>query len=158
MPAGNISAVERMHRITKVKELHDEGKTIQQIADDTGMALTTVKRNLRYAKEIGTGDLVPADINEKRAEIELEIMRAIDEAYSMFEKYKDEKDDRWTIARGWHRTWTENLNLWMKLYGLDSVKIESLSLINNQHNYIEPEHGLSREAIDKIADAIEADA
>jgi len=115
MPAGNISAVERIHRISKVKELHDEGKSIQQIADATGMSLTTVKRNLRYAKEIGVGDIEPADINKKRAEMEVEILSAIDEAHSMFDKYRKD-DKKWTAAKAWHLRWTESLHLWMKLF------------------------------------------
>ena len=157
MPAGNISAVERYHRIAKVKELNNDGKTTQQIADATGMSLTTVKRNLRYSKEIDVGDLTQADVNNKRVEIETELIEAIDEASSMFEDYKTDKK-KWSAARAWHQRWTESLNLWMKLFGLDSMKIESFNLINNQNNYVESDHGLSKEAINKIADVIEADA
>ena len=157
MPAGNISAVERHHRIAKVKELNSEGKTTQQIVEATGMSLTTVKRNLRYSKEIDVGDLTPADVNKKRVEIEAELLETIDEASSMFESFKDDKK-KWTAARAWHQRWTESLSLWMKLFGLDSMKIEAFNLINNQNNYVESDHGLSKAAIEKIADVIESEA
>lgn len=150
MGLGNINTVERFQRLTAIKELLDEDFTDNEIAEELGMTVQTVRRNKKYLKELSISDLKPQDIAEKRAELYVELMGASSEAKGMYDKYKEE--DKGLLARNFFISWMETIQLRMKLYGLDAVKVDSLTQINNI-SYIEPDK-IDLDAGRKIADAI----
>lgn len=153
MPAGNITTSEKVRRLSDIKKKKEEGLSDQQIADSLGMPLTTVKRNIRYLDEINVSDLSPKVIAERRSEIDIELLSAIEEARQLFLKYKDDKA-RQAIAKNWFYCWLGGLEARAKIYGLDNVKIEAYQQITQQHNTYLPSFELSSEQKHKIADAI----
>lgn len=148
MPSGNVTTSDRLKRILDIKELLDQGKGPNEIAKETGMALTTVQRSLKYLDELSTCDLSASQISAKRAEIYMEALEATEEAKLMFTKYKEDKP---LAARSWFISWLDALRLRMTLYGLDSIKIGAFTQINQQINTVEPEK------IDVVAGAKLAD-
>ena len=151
MPAGNIHIADRHARLKEVKNLQEDGKTDQQIADGTGMSLTTVKRYKKYLREIDTCDLTPEDIAEKRIELYEEAVLASEEAFKLFTECKDNK--KFTAAKSWFLGWMDSLRFRAQLYGLDNVKIDSITQINQQINTYEPEK-VDVEAGRKLADIL----
>ena len=151
MPAGNINIVDRHERLKEVKVLQEEGKTNQQIADNTGLSLTAVKRYKGYLKEIDTSDLTPEDIAAKRIELYEEAVIASEEAFTLFQECKTDK--KFTAAKSWFLGWMDALKFRAQLYGLDNFKIDSFTQINQQINTYEPEK-VDVEAGRKIADII----
>jgi predicted transcriptional regulator len=151
LPAGNISIQDRHERLKEVKNLKEEGKTDQQIADGTGLSLTTVKRYKRYLRELDTTDLTAEDIQEKRVELYEEAIEAGEEAHALFIKCKEDK--KWVAAKSWFLGWMDSLRFRAQLYGLDNVKIDSFTQINQQINTYEPEK-VDMEAGQKLADML----
>lgn len=151
MPSGNISTVDRFKRLMDIKELLEQGKTPMDIARDTGMALATVQRSIKYLDELSTCDLSASKISEKRAEIYMEALEATEEAKKMFTKFKDESKP--LAARSWFLSWLDALKLRMTLYGLDSVKVGAFTQINQQFNAVETDK-IDAESGRKIADML----
>jgi len=137
MPSGNVSVVDRYKRLMDVRELIDQGKSTAEIAKETGMALQTVQRSLKYLDELSTCDLSASQISAKRAEIYMEALEATSEAKNMFTKFKGE--DKPLAARSWFISWLDALKLRMTLYGLDNIKVGAYTQINQQFNAVEPE-------------------
>jgi len=137
MPSGNISTVDRFKRLMDIKELLEQGKSQSEIAKETGMALTTVQRSIKYLDELSTCDLSASQISAKRAEIYMEALEATEEAKQMFVKFKNEAKP--LAARSWFLSWLDALKLRMTLYGLDNVKIGTFTQINQQFNTVEPD-------------------
>lgn len=149
MPSGNVTTSDRLKRILDIKELLDQGKNPNEIAKETGMALTTVQRSMKYLDELSTCDLSASQISAKRAEIYMEALEATTEARNMFSKFKDENKP--LAARSWFISWLDALRLRMTLYGLDSIKIGAFTQINQQINTVEPEK-IDVDAGRKLAD------
>ena len=149
MPAGNIGVADRFARLKEVKVLEEDGKTDQQIADGTGLSLTTVKRYKRYLKEIDVFELSPEDIHEKRIELYEEAIEAGEEAKKLFEECKTNK--KWQAAKSWFLGWMDSMKFRAQLYGLDNVKIDSFTQINQQINTYEPDK-IDTVAGQKLAD------
>jgi hypothetical protein len=137
MPSGNVTTTDRLKRVLDIKELLDQGKSQNEIAKETGMALTTIQRSIKYLDELSTCDLSASQISAKRAEIYMEALEATEEAKLMFTKYKDEAKP--LAARSWFISWLDALRLRMTLYGLDNIKIGAFTQINQQINTVEPE-------------------
>lgn len=136
MPSGNVSTTDRLKRIMDIKELLDQGKDPNEIAKETGMALTTVQRSMKYLEELSTCDLSASKIAAKRSEIYMEALEATEEAKSMYAKTKDTKP---LAARTWFISWLDALRIRMTLYGLDNIKVGAFTQINQQINTVEPE-------------------
>ena len=151
MPSGNIGVADRFARMKEVKVLEEDGKTDQQIADGTGLSLTTVKRYKRYLKEIDVCDLTPEDIHEKRIELYEEAIEAGEEAKKLFEECRNDK--KWQAAKSWFLGWMDSMRFRAQLYGLDNVKIESFTQINQQINTYEPDK-IDVTAGQKLADIL----
>lgn len=115
------------------------------------MSVTTLNRNKKYLEELSLSDLTPDEIGKKRAELYLELSEAGEEARGLFEKYKEE--DKPISARSFFMSWMEVIQLKMKLYGLDSVKIDSFTQINQQFNMNEPDL-IDKEIGDRLAKAL----
>uniref|UniRef100_A0A6H1ZSU6 Uncharacterized protein n=1 Tax=viral metagenome TaxID=1070528 RepID=A0A6H1ZSU6_9ZZZZ len=151
MPAGTVSLVERYQRLHQIKDLLDEGKEPQDIANELEIPVITVKRNIKYLSELNISDLTPEKIGAKRAEIELELIGAAEEAKKLFDDAKLEIDS--ITTRRFFVSWLEAIKLRMQLYGLDNYKIENLTQINQFNQYREPDR-ISSSIKEKIANAI----
>jgi predicted transcriptional regulator len=128
MPLGNITTIDRFNRLEAIKKLMLDGKTEKQIADELGINVRTVKRNIKYLEELSVADVTPEQRASKRADLYIELLEAAGEARDMFERYK-EKDNPMS-AKTFFTSWMSTIELRMKLYGLDQ-KVENLSQINN---------------------------
>ena len=137
IPSGNIKGVERFKRLVDIKQMLEDGKTVNQISEESGIEYNVVKRNIKYLDELRNCDLSASSIASKRAEIYTEALEASAEARSMYEKNKE--DEKPGAARTWFISWLDTLRLRMTLYGLDSVKIGPLTQINQNFNSTEPE-------------------
>ena len=133
--AGNISSVDKWKRLQEIKRLQEEDKTDQEIADITTLPIATVKRNIKYLKNLQLSDLKPEQIAEKRAEIYLELVEAGEEAKKYHDKYESAGTvDKLKQAKGYYFIWLKTIELKMTLYGLDKQKPETLVQVNNQYN------------------------
>lgn len=130
---GSITQEERQQRMIEVKKLLDEGYSENQIAEELGMALSTVRNNKRYLKQLETADLSPEIIAEKRSEIYLELLEATDLAKGQFQSLKEM--DKHTQARGYFNLWLDALKMRADLYGLTDNKINVNTQINNINEY-----------------------
>ncbi len=137
MPGGNISQLERFQRLHKIKELVDAGKSQSEISTELGIPLKTIQRNVKYLDDLNVADLTSKEVAEKRSELYLELIEATEEAKDMFIRYKD--NDNPIAARKFFMSWLEAIEMRAKLYGLDSIKVGSLTQINNQFNSPAPD-------------------
>jgi len=148
MPSGNISNKERFKRLSDVKQLLDEDKSVDEIVDETGYSLTIVKKTIKYLDDLSTIDLNPEEIGNKREELYLELLEATEEAKSLFEKYKDA--NKAVNAKMFFSAWLEAINMRAKLYGLDRTPSQPTANYT-QNNFYE------KEKIDPIAGSKIAD-
>lgn len=114
------------------------------------MALTTVRRNLKYIDDLSTSDLTASQVSAKRAELYLELVEAAKEAQELFHNNKVEKPQ---TANTFFIRWLDSIKLRMQLYGLDNVKIDSFTQVNQQFNNYTPEK-IDAVAGRKLADII----
>jgi hypothetical protein len=134
---GNVSTVDRMKRLLEIKSMIEEGKNENEILQATGMSRMAYYRNKKYIEELSIAQVDATEIADKRSELYLEAVEAAVEAREMFEKTKGISKN--SNARMWFISWLETINLRMKLYGLDSIKVDSLTQINNNIQVIEPD-------------------
>lgn len=125
MPQGNINTIDRINRLSSIKELLDEGKDAKKIAEELGMTVRAVNRNIKHLEEINISDITPELKAQKRIELENELIVASEEAITMFQKYKD--DDQPRSARSFFKSWLETIEMRIKLFGLD-VKADNVNL------------------------------
>lgn len=163
----DLTHVDKLKRLHKIKELVEEEKSDTEIAKTLGMSLRAVQRNKVYLKELEVADLTNKDIAEKRKELYLELLEATEEVKELFNFYKTPKicpickgtgvlnaedDDKKTKgctlcngkcvihspkdAKRFYDAWIEAIEMRAKLYGLDTMKVESLVQLNqfNQYN------------------------
>lgn len=133
MPAGNITQKERMERMLKVKDLVEEGLSDSDIANQLGMTLPTVKRNIVYLEQLSRADLSTEEIASKRGELYMELMEATAEAKALFDDYKENKDP--IHVKYMFNAWLEAIELRAKLYGLTQTKIDVNTQINTLNEY-----------------------
>ena len=114
------------------------------------MAIPTVRRNIKYLDDLSTSDLSASKISEKRSELYIEALEAADEARKMFETNKDNKPQ---IASSWFLRWLDTMKFRAQLYGLDNVKVDSFTQVNQQFNTFVPEK-VDAAAGQKLADMI----
>ena len=152
MPGGNLTTVEKTQRLIKIKELTEDGLSVSEIANEIGMSHHAVKRNVKRLDELRVSDLSPEQIAEKRSESYLELLEAALEARALFDKYK-EKDEPLQAKRFFY-AWLETIKLRQSLFGLDSVKLDNLTQINNITQYNQPFDRISSKVGDRIAKAI----
>lgn len=131
MSGGNVSTVERVVRMKAIQRLTNEGLTPNQIAEELGMGVQTVQRNIKYLEELSVSDLTPEDRAKKRAEIELEYKEIAEAAKEMFDFWREEKP---SVARSFLTSWKDAFVEIAKIYGLESIKVDSLNQFNiNQY-------------------------
>ena len=152
MPAGNITTVDRFNRLFQIKAFVEEGKTENQIAEELGMSLPSVKRNIKYLDDLAVADLTSKEVGEKREEFYIELVEATEEAKKLFEKYRDDNDS--VAAKRFFSSWLESIQLRMKMYGLDSLKVESYTQINQLNQYSDIPDKIDMEAGIRLADMI----
>lgn len=133
MPAGNITQKERMERMLKVQELMEDGKSENQIAEELGMTLPTVKRNIVYLEQLHNADLTPEEMSARRSELYLELLEATAEARAMFDDLK--VNGQPIHAKYFFNAWMEAIELRAKLYGLTQTKIDVNTQINTLNEY-----------------------
>lgn len=150
IPTGNVTTYERLQRLQSIRELKEEGKTDSEIANELGMALVTVKRNIKYLDDLVDSNLSASLISEKRAELYLEAVDAAKEAQQMFFNNKEKAPQ---AANSWFLRWLDTIKVRMQLYGLDNVKIDSFTQVNQQFNTYTPER-IDSEAGDRLAKMI----
>lgn len=137
MPAGNITTVEKIQRLSSIKEMIEDEKSDSQISKETGMNLASVKRNRKYLEELSVSDITTEERAERRSELYIELVDASKEAQELFEKYKN--DDKATSAKMFFSSWLETIQLRMKLYGLEIHKADSFTQIQINNRYVEPD-------------------
>ena len=150
---GDLTTVDKVKRLEKIKELVEEGKTQKQIAEITGIPQITVHRNVKYLENLKVSDLTTKEIAEKRSELYVELLEATLEAKDLFLKYK-RQEDALNTRRFW-TAWVEAINARAKLYGLDNIKTDNLIQINQQNNYLQEEK-VDAATGEKIANALKA--
>jgi len=164
---ANISGADKFKRLHNIKEAIEEGKSDTEIAKDLGMSLRAVQRNKTYLKDLAVADLTNKEISAKREELYLELLDATGEIRELFNFYKEPQicpickgtktvtvGEEKTIpcnlchskgfihfpkeARRFYDAWLEAVELRAKLYGLDTMKVDSLVQLNqfNQYNSI----------------------
>jgi len=147
MPAGNITAVERVRRLNSIKELLDKETAPDEIAKELGMTRRAVDRNIKYLSELNVSDLTTDQIAEKRRELYVELLEAAAEAKELFDKYK--VDDRPVDAKRFFAAWMDTILMRQKLYGLDSIKMDNLTQVN-VNQYIQPVDKIDYNIADRI--------
>jgi hypothetical protein len=151
---GNISQVERTQRLFEVQNLLDQGiSEPSKISNKLGMSLDAVRRNIRYLDDLIIAELDPAQIAEKRKELYLELIEAAGEAREQFDKYKKLKDGGVNSKR-FFDSWMETIKMRQSLFGLDSVKVDSLTQISNITQYNQPYDKLDNKISESITKAI----
>lgn len=116
MPELNI--VDRFKRLKAIQELIDQGKNEKEIGVELGLDVRSVRKNIKYIKDLELAEITSKEIGEKRSELYLELIEAADEAKQMFEDYKSKPK----VARGYFISWMDTVKLRMQLYGLDNIK------------------------------------
>jgi len=148
MPAGNITAVERVRRLNSIKELLDKETAPDEIAKELGMTRRAVDRNIKYLSELNVSDLTTDQIAEKRRELYVELLEAAAEAKELFDKYKEV--DRPVDAKRFFAAWMDTILMRQKLYGLDSIKMDNLTQVN-VNQYIQPVDKIDYNIADRIS-------
>jgi len=149
---------ERINRLNSISRLRNEGFSNKEISDRLGIALVTVQKNIKELDNIEVGELSSEAIALKRVEIESKLRTLADQAYKVWENCLDEQGNlkdpsKWAMAKSFHLRSEEVWGRIMKLYGLDNVKVENYTQVNNQQiNNYTPTDNLSEEAKNKIAD------
>lgn len=151
MPAGNVTYLDRFKRLQAIRDLKEEGKSDQEIADEIGMSLVAVKRNVKYLDDLAVSDLTSKEIAAKRQELFLELSEATNEAKALFEKYRDNTSSSSTDIKRWFMAWLESIEAKAKLYGLDNLKVDNLIQVNTQNNYEVVKDSLPAGVKEKIA-------
>ena len=85
MSITNKEKVRRLHEISKLLE---KNKTDSEIADELGMSIMAVKRNITYLEDLKKADITPEETAEKRSELYLKLLDAEAEAKKLFDMYK----------------------------------------------------------------------
>ena len=153
---ANITAVERTQRLLEVKDLLDQGITEPAaISKKIGLSLDAVRRNIRYLDDLAVSELDPVQMAEKRKELYVELIDAASEARKMFDKYK-ELTDGGVNAKRFFDSWMETIKIRQNLFGLDSVKIDSLTQINTVNQYT-PVDKIDCRIGERITKAIKSD-
>lgn len=154
-PPTTAEKIDRLNRIARLKE---EGFSNQEISDKLGLHLQTVQRYIKNLDEVSIGDLSSEVIAIKRNEIEEKLRTLAEQATKVWENCLDDQGNlldpkKWTMARAFHLRAEEVWGRIMKLYGLDNIKVENYTQVNNQQvNNYTPTNNLSDEAKNKIAD------
>ena len=154
MPVGNVSTVDRFRRLQSMKELVEDGKSNKEISDELGMSLPTVMRSRKYLDDLAVADLTSKEIGDKRQELYLELSEATSEAKALFEKYRDGKESTSNDIKKFFSSWLEAIQAKAKLYGLDSMKVDSLIQVNTQNNYKVVPDTISTRIQEKIAKSL----
>lgn len=180
MGIGNITDVERVKRLAIIDKLTSEGKTDHEISQETGWSIMSIKRGKTYLEDLQKADLTSVEVGQKRAELYIKLSEAEAEAKALFFEYKEplicpkcngtgrekENEDgsvflcvdckgfgssaRPLDTNRFHKEWLETIDRMMKLYGLDNVKSEKLT-INQQYNIGMEQEKFPAETVDKIA-------
>lgn len=153
MPSGNVNTTERIIRLKEIKQLQDEGKSNTEIAEELGMSLSTVSRNVKHLKDLNVADLTPEDLAKKRTEIELEFDEIIAHAKEQFEEWIEEKP---SVARSFLISWMNVAVEKAKLYGLNVQKVDSFNQFNQLNQY-EVRDKISVRSGEKLAEMIKRD-
>jgi len=173
MPSGSLSAVERIKLLSEVKELVEQGKSDNQIANELGVTLGAVKRSIKYIEELSQSVLTTEEIRTARSEVDNQFLEAEEEARKLFyealqgypvidkngsEVLKEDgtllrKIDRGLVEK-FHRLWTETSMKRAVIYGLDKIKQDNFIQVNTQNNNYVDDIKLSKSLLDKIADQI----
>lgn len=149
MPAGTVTALEKTQRLVKIKELLEDGKTSNDIVKELGMTKRAVDRNIKVLENLSVSDLTTEQIAEKRKELYVELLEAAAEAREQFDKYKNILGSA-VDAKRFFSAWLDTITARQKLYGLDSIKMESLTQVNiNQ--YTQPVDKVSSKAAERIS-------
>jgi len=179
---ANISGADKFKRLYHIKEAIDEGKTDIDIAKELGMSLRAVQRNKSYLKDLAIADLTNKEISAKREELYLELLEATGEIRVLFDFYKEpkicpickgekviiinEKTTPCTLchskggihfpkeARRFYDAWLEAVELRAKLYGLDTMKVDSLIQVNQFTQYNSVSDVIDVESGKALADMI----
>uniref|UniRef100_A0A6H1ZLR9 Putative DNA binding, helix-turn-helix domain containing protein n=1 Tax=viral metagenome TaxID=1070528 RepID=A0A6H1ZLR9_9ZZZZ len=151
MPAGTVNTLERFKRLHEIRDLIEEGKSDQDIAETLGMSLQTIRRNKKYLDDLSVADLTAKEISEKRGELYLELIEAAKEAQDAYHEYRTLEKP--TAAKMFFSSWIQTIELRAKLFGLDSMKLENFTQINTQVNLAEPEK-IDIESGRKLADML----
>ena len=156
MPGGNITAGERFRRISEIKDLQEEGKSDYAISEETGIPIATVKRNIKYIKDLANAELSPEEISGKRAEIYLELKEAIVKAKQLFNNASEAEDPVMaSIAiQRFFNMWMEALKSTAGLYGLDTVKVDNYFQFNQLNQMNRPTFKLKVKTADRLRNAI----
>lgn len=161
MPSGNISQVERIKKMTQIRDLADQGLSNTAIAEKVGMEIQSIKRMKIYIDELAISELSSKEISNKRAELYIEVTEAAIEARSLFDKFKEwikcgvckGKGEirikggtracpqckglggyiRTGEAKKFFDAWMDSIDRRMRLYGLDNIKGGDI-ILNQQVN------------------------
>lgn len=157
-----ITDAERLRRVAKIQEYNEQGMTDNQIAEEMGIPILTVKNSQKLLEELQKADLTPEEVGKRRSEIYLKLLEAEAEVKKLFDMYKvptvcpscngsrviydDEGNSvicsqcngmgsfhNTKDAAVFHKQWLETLDRMMKIFGLDVQKGAAVT-INQQFN------------------------
>lgn len=153
--------VDRTRRLIDVNRLVLEGVSTKDIAKKLDINLQTAQKFVKYLDKLAVSELSSEEVGQRRSEIDLEYIEAIEEAKKLFFRYKDPeigedgtiiRDAKPSIAEKFLERWTTILQQRAKLYGLDNIKIEHTQF--NQFNTQQNKYDLREDQINSIADAL----
>ena len=127
MPKGNVTQVERLNRQIKIKELLEKNMSPQDIADEIGMSIEAVKRNIKYLEDVNVSLLSPEEVEFRRKEANDEVDKACETARELIDICKENMD--MLNAKKFHDSWLAAIKLKAELYALKDIKVETV--VNN---------------------------
>ena len=151
---GNTTTLEKFQRLHTIKGFLEEGKKAKDIAEETGLSLTVVRKNINYLEQLNVADLTSKEVAEKRSELYIELLEAATKAKELFNKHKD--SEKVVNANYAFNSWMKTIELRAKLYGLDAIKSEGV-VINQQFNQkgaVAIEDKISSDAGERLAKII----
>ena len=86
---GTLSTVERTQRLLDIKKLIDDGRSVSEISEETGIPRDVVSRNLKYLDELAISNIDAKELANKRQELYVELTEAGLEAQKLFDLYKN---------------------------------------------------------------------
>lgn len=135
---ADVTTINKVQRLSKIKELLDEGKNESDITKELDIPIITVRKYVKLLDEVSIADISPTEKGKRRAELYVELQEAAEQAKLLFDETS--RADKPQAARGYFKSWLETIEMRMKLFGLDTIKPTSnLTQINQYMNPVQPD-------------------
>jgi len=145
--SGRISIPRKFERITRVKELTDQGLNHEEISNILNISKSTVHSDRQHLKEIAVVDLTSMDVAKIRSSLFLDLTNVEENAMEEFENFKIRNPK---VAKEYLSLVKETIESKAKMFGVLEIKNPDM-VINQQINTTSSTDKLSKTARDKIS-------